>query len=80
MNSARNANHPLRLAILNLHIPLPPAPGIRRAQARVGTVPYCAHCPQCGGPHQTKAQFIAYLKRDLDFYRALMRDIDWQVG
>jgi sugar phosphate isomerase/epimerase len=27
-----------------------------------------------------KAQFITYLKRDLDFYRALLREIDWQVG
>ena len=27
-----------------------------------------------------KAQFIALLKRDLDFYRALFRDLDWSVG
>jgi hypothetical protein len=27
-----------------------------------------------------KAQFIGYLRRDLDFYRALLRDIDWQVA
>jgi sugar phosphate isomerase/epimerase len=26
-----------------------------------------------------RAQFIAYLKRDLDFYRALLRGIDWPV-
>ena len=26
-----------------------------------------------------RAQFIAYLKRDLDFYRVLLRDIDWPV-
>jgi sugar phosphate isomerase/epimerase len=26
-----------------------------------------------------KGQFIGLLKRDLDFYRALLRDIDWQV-
>jgi L-ribulose-5-phosphate 3-epimerase len=26
-----------------------------------------------------RAQFIGYLKRDLDFYRTLLRDIDWQV-
>jgi len=26
-----------------------------------------------------RAQFVGYLKRDLDFYRDLLRDIDWQV-
>lgn len=27
-----------------------------------------------------KAQFIGYLKRDLGFYRALLREVDWPVG
>jgi hypothetical protein len=26
-----------------------------------------------------RTQFVGYLKRDLDFYRALLRDIDWRV-
>ncbi len=58
MNTARNANWP-RLAALSTPIPAVKPPGIRRTDSLSGLRPYCSTCPQCGGMHRTKAQFIA---------------------
>lgn len=58
MNTAKDANHPLRLATLNEHIPAPPPPRVRRQDAMTGVRFYTSCCPFCQQPHQDKRDFI----------------------
>ncbi len=57
MNSARDANLPLRLALSHEALPLPKPPGIRRNPALDGRW-YTNCCCFCQKPHRDKRDFM----------------------